>query len=221
MSTLKSKSKSKSKNIRVITKPKDSKETKFMSRAAGEKTSSIDKLEQTKDYQSDVDEGEGDGEEDNFNIKRENKEENDEGEGDEEQEDRDDIDYDTKPEKEEREDKYDEEDCVYAFNKVNIDDDSEPDEDIDMTEEDTTAIDTSNRISKNVLTKYERVRALGARAKQISMGAKPMIKNTSGLSAKEIAKLELVNKVMPFIIERQLPNGRVERWNINELKIVN
>ena len=77
------------------------------------------------------------------------------------------------------------------------------------------------RVTKPFLTKFERVRLLGDRAKQLSLGAKPMLKNTELLNPKEIARLELEKKVIPLIIERTLPNGKKERWNITELSIVN
>jgi DNA-directed RNA polymerase subunit K/omega len=75
------------------------------------------------------------------------------------------------------------------------------------------------RLTKPVLFKYEKVRLLSTRAKQLAQGAKPMIKNTTGLSSKEIALLELKNKVIPLIIERPVPNSGVERWKLSELEI--
>ena len=71
------------------------------------------------------------------------------------------------------------------------------------------------------MTIYERVRLLGERAKQISLGAKPMVKNVDNLGPKEIARLELEQKVLPLIIIRTLPNGLKEKWRVNELLIVN
>ena len=57
------------------------------------------------------------------------------------------------------------------------------------------------------------------RTKQLTQGAKPMIKNTTGLSHKEIALLELKNKIIPLIIERPIPNSGTERWRLSELEI--
>jgi DNA-directed RNA polymerase subunit K/omega len=48
-----------------------------------------------------------------------------------------------------------------------------------------------------------------------------MIKNCENMTAKEIAEQELKLGVTPFIIERQLPNGKKERWHLSELEIVN
>lgn len=77
----------------------------------------------------------------------------------------------------------------------------------------------NSRLTKPILTKYEKVRLLTDRTKQLAQGAKPMLKNTAGLSSKEIALLELKNKIIPLIIERPVPNSGVERWRLSELEI--
>lgn len=74
-----------------------------------------------------------------------------------------------------------------------------------------------NRISANRLTKYEMVRILGERTKQLKMGAKPLIKNSQDLSYEKIAEEELKVDMIPFKIKRQLPNGKYEIWLLNEL----
>jgi DNA-directed RNA polymerase I, II, and III subunit RPABC2 len=76
-----------------------------------------------------------------------------------------------------------------------------------------------DRITMPYLTKYERVRVLGTRAKQISLGAKILVNNID-LTTKshiEIATIELELGVIPFKIRRPLPNGQVEEWKISEL----
>ena len=82
-------------------------------------------------------------------------------------------------------------------------------------------VPADKRITKPVLARFERVRVLADRSKQLLLGAKPMIKNTANLTPKEIARLELEHGVIPFNIERQLPNGKIESWKISELRIVN
>lgn len=74
-----------------------------------------------------------------------------------------------------------------------------------------------NRFSANRLTKYEMVRILGERTKQLKMGAKPLIKNYQDLSYEKIAEEELKVNMIPFKIKRQLPNGKYEIWLLNEL----
>jgi len=80
-----------------------------------------------------------------------------------------------------------------------------------------------DRITKPILTKYERVRLLSERRQQLVLGAKPMIKLQAGdnISEKDISSLELKHKVIPFIIVRTLPNGNIEHWKLSELEIIN
>jgi len=98
------------------------------------------------------------------------------------------------------------------------------DEDFDFDEyfkDDDVIINKTGRVGKPILFKYERVRLLSDRSRQLAEGAKPMIKNTAGLSHKEIALLELKNKLIPLIIERPIPNSMPERWKLSELFIPN
>ncbi len=74
-----------------------------------------------------------------------------------------------------------------------------------------------NRISANRLTKYEMVRILGERTKQLTMGAKPLIKNYQSLSYDKIAEEELKLNMIPYKIKRPLPNGQFEIWTLDEL----
>jgi DNA-directed RNA polymerase I, II, and III subunit RPABC2 len=69
------------------------------------------------------------------------------------------------------------------------------------------------------LTKYEKARILGQRAKQINSGSKPLIKvHEDILDGYIIAELELKAKSIPFIIRRPLPNGGSEYWSIKDLE---
>ena len=69
------------------------------------------------------------------------------------------------------------------------------------------------------LTKYEKARILGQRAKQINSGSKPFIKvHEDILDGYIIAELELKAKSIPFIIRRPLPNGGSEYWSIKDLE---
>ena len=113
-------------------------------------------------------------------------------------------------------DEYDEK-CVYKY----ADNDSDDEEivfDDDGLEIISEIISADKRRTKPILFKYERVRLLGDRAQQLTLGAKPMIKNVEGLTPKEIAELEIEQNVIPLIIQRPLPNGKKERWYIKELK---
>jgi DNA-directed RNA polymerase I, II, and III subunit RPABC2 len=69
------------------------------------------------------------------------------------------------------------------------------------------------------LTKYEKARILGQRAKQINSGAIPFIKVPENIiDGYLIAELELKEKRIPFIIRRPLPNGGSEYWSIRDLE---
>ncbi len=67
------------------------------------------------------------------------------------------------------------------------------------------------------LTKYERTKILGLRAKQIEMGAKPVIKYSTKETPLEIAERELIMKKIPFKIKRNLPSGEVEIIKLRNL----
>lgn len=82
-------------------------------------------------------------------------------------------------------------------------------------------VNSEDRITEPKLYKYERVRLLAERRTQLQGGAKPMVNVGKNVSEKEIANIELKNKVIPIIIVRTLPNGDVEHWKLQELEIVN
>jgi DNA-directed RNA polymerase subunit K/omega len=71
------------------------------------------------------------------------------------------------------------------------------------------------------LTKYEKTRVLGQRAKQIETGAKPFVKVPENIiEAHIIAELELKEKKIPFIIKRPIPSGGCEYWNLKDLEVI-
>lgn len=70
-----------------------------------------------------------------------------------------------------------------------------------------------------MLTKYEKTRILGQRAKQIETGATPMVKVPPNIiDSYLIANLELTQNKIPFIIRRPLPNGGTEYWYVSDLE---
>lgn len=85
---------------------------------------------------------------------------------------------------------------------------------------DEKEIKGDDRVSMNILSKYERTRLLGVRARLLMEGAKPLIKNYESLSFEEIAELELKNKVIPLKIKKPFPNGYFEIWRVSELEIL-
>lgn len=71
------------------------------------------------------------------------------------------------------------------------------------------------------LSKYERTRILGERAKQINDGAKPFVEiDESVIDGYLIALKELEEKKLPFIIRRPLNNGASEYWKLRDLEFL-
>jgi DNA-directed RNA polymerase I, II, and III subunit RPABC2 len=75
------------------------------------------------------------------------------------------------------------------------------------------------RVTTNVLTKYERGRILGARATQIADNAPVLVALEGEVDPYMIACKELQQRVIPFVIRRYLPDGTYEDWAINELEV--
>lgn len=70
-----------------------------------------------------------------------------------------------------------------------------------------------------ILTRYEKARVLGERARQINAGASPMIEvDPTLIDGYLIALKELEQKRIPFIIQRPLPNGTSEYWRVSDLE---
>jgi len=124
------------------------------------------------------------------------------------------------PEDEEEYDEEDDEDKDKGENESDID---ELPELLDLNQNNNLPIakpeelKKGDRITRNKLTKYEMVRILGERTKQLTMGAKPLVKNIEGLPYDIIAEEELKLNMIPFKIKRPLPNGKVEIWTLDEL----
>ena len=71
------------------------------------------------------------------------------------------------------------------------------------------------------LTKYEKARILGQRAKQIETGSRPYVKVPENIvDGYIIAELELKEKKIPFIIRRPIPGGAFEYWNLKDLEFI-
>jgi len=71
------------------------------------------------------------------------------------------------------------------------------------------------------VTRYEKARVIGERAKQINSGAKPFIEiEQSMIDGYLIALKEFESKKIPFIIRRPLPNGNSEYWRLSDMEII-
>ncbi len=69
------------------------------------------------------------------------------------------------------------------------------------------------------ITKYELARIVAARAKQLVMGAKPLVdpKEVGSYDPVVIAYEEVKRRLLPFIVIRTLPSGRQIRLRLKEL----
>ena len=69
------------------------------------------------------------------------------------------------------------------------------------------------------LTKYEKARILGLRAKQINNGSEPFVNIPNNIiDGSIIAEMELKQNKIPFIIRRPIPNGGSEYWKVEDLE---
>lgn len=137
--------------------------------------------------------------------------EDEEAEEETEEEKEAETEYNDDDEKDERNnDDEQDDDCLYQFDDLVDERD---------TEKQPIQIPNDQRTTDPQMTHYERIRLLGIRTKQISMGAKVMVKYDGQLGATELAKYELNNKTTPLIIKRPLPDNTFELWKVSELNI--
>jgi DNA-directed RNA polymerase I, II, and III subunit RPABC2 len=79
----------------------------------------------------------------------------------------------------------------------------------------------SNHRTYPFLTKFERTKIIGLRANQISKGSAPFVAVPKHITdVRDIARLELEQKRLPFIVKRPLPNGLYEYWRLSDLLIL-
>lgn len=74
-----------------------------------------------------------------------------------------------------------------------------------------------------MMTKYEKARIIGMRTKQLnkSKKIKPYVQvDRMTMDNSIIAEMELEQKKLPFIIERPIPGGGVEYWNVKDLELI-
>jgi DNA-directed RNA polymerases I, II, and III subunit RPABC2 len=71
------------------------------------------------------------------------------------------------------------------------------------------------------LTLYEKTKIIGLRANQLSKGSVPFISVPKHITdVRDIARLELEQKRLPYIIKRPLPDGTFEYWRLSDLLIL-
>ena len=88
-----------------------------------------------------------------------------------------------------------------------------------ITRDDNGIIIDNNHKTLPILTKYEKTKILGQRAKQINNGDKPYVNIPENvIDGYIIAEMELKQKKIPFIIRRPLANGNSEYWKLSDLE---
>lgn len=80
------------------------------------------------------------------------------------------------------------------------------------------------RTTQPFFTKYEYTALVAMRAQQIAEGAKPLVgleglKTSDPMFVWDVAKREIEQRKLPFLVRRQLPNGSSEFWSAQELEL--
>lgn len=80
---------------------------------------------------------------------------------------------------------------------------------------------TKNHTTYPFLTIYEKAAIIGLRANQLSQGIRPFITVPRHVTdVRQIARLELEQKKIPFIVKRPLPDGTYEYWRLRDLMLI-
>ena len=79
----------------------------------------------------------------------------------------------------------------------------------------------ANHISPPFLTVFERTKILGTRTNQLAEGARPFVTVPEYMTNPlDIAKLELEQRRLPYIVKRPMPDGTFEYWRLSDLMIL-
>lgn len=82
------------------------------------------------------------------------------------------------------------------------------------------AYDTTPRVTDPMMTVFEKSLIIGKRATAIAYGAEPLIEVPARMvNVVEIAEEELRQKKTPYIVRRDLGNGKYEFWKIRDMII--
>ena len=80
--------------------------------------------------------------------------------------------------------------------------------------------DPSKNRTKNIMSKYEKVKILGVRTEQLQRGSLPLITWDKKWNPREIAIEELIQRKTPFMICRKMPNGVKEYFKLEDMIIM-
>jgi len=71
------------------------------------------------------------------------------------------------------------------------------------------------------LTLFEKTKLIGFRANQLAQGARPLVDVPAHVTdVIEIARIELDERRMPYILKRGMPDGTFEYWRLTDLLIL-
>ena len=75
--------------------------------------------------------------------------------------------------------------------------------------------------SQPFLSIYEKTKILSFRSNQLAQGARPYITIPDHITnVLEIAKLELAQRRLPYIVKRPMPDRTFEYWRLSDLMII-
>lgn len=82
--------------------------------------------------------------------------------------------------------------------------------------------DPNKNKTKNILSKYEKVKLIGIRAEQLQRGSSPLVDlpEDGTFDARSIAHEELRQRKIPMMICRKLPDGSCEYWRLDDMIIL-
>lgn len=75
------------------------------------------------------------------------------------------------------------------------------------------------KTTPSFITKFEKAKILGIRSEMISNGSPPLVQ-TDFSDSYDIAKQEYLEKKIPLIIRRYLPNNTYEDWKLSDFEIL-
>jgi DNA-directed RNA polymerases I, II, and III subunit RPABC2 len=82
--------------------------------------------------------------------------------------------------------------------------------------------DPSSNKTRNILSKFEKVKIIGLRSEQLQRGAQPYVKlePNQPFVPRDVALQELKEHKLPFMLRRQLPNGNIEYFRLDDMIVL-
>jgi DNA-directed RNA polymerase subunit K/omega len=77
----------------------------------------------------------------------------------------------------------------------------------------------SKNTSRNIMSKFEMAKLIGLRLEQLARGCVANVDTKTFTNIHDIARAELIQRKMPFMIVRTLPNGIKEYFRLEDMII--